>query len=977
MDYQSLKVFISYDARPQTNYQFVMIRTLSIIEHATRDSIVKELQDANPTSNENFHESKVYDSLVNRGIVKESDGMYTLIDFETFSAEQKKMLVKLCNERIKAINEKTDPEPTYWKIAPGEKAHDWEEQKNQKIIAIGWKDTGDLKEKTPEQIVQLVKQNYGEKAIVSSAEVRNFMSIKKGDIIVANKGKSKVVGIGQVTGEYQYRTGSEYPHTYTVEWTNIKEKEISIQNGWMITVLKMEPELFKRIISDTIKKSSQVELSGEFEELVEKFDKNPKDFETDDWEWVEKQDREKSYIEFTTKFPRDEIENLTIKQYVQGILDENDEPNRESFCYQLERGTPTSGSIWGSPAPKFGIYFDRKKTNDYAYSKAFSNPEDAFSAVKHEITAILTAGQKYIDDKDSEKLSNIIDGKGQNLQRHVRSKLLATYYPDSFLAIHSKGKIDLLLDYFDIPKVKLRGNLTQKQIKLLDIKERHPIMKDWDIWKFSYFIFVVILPIQELIDEEPEGDDETPIDYSEDQLPTPTSENLKELKKEISKRILISDDKLEEIISALLMGKGILLTGAVGTGKTDLAQMLPEIAWREHGGYYSDVYTATSDWTTTEVIGGIHPKVDGDKITYEIKKGCVAKTVSDNWKEGTSKSKERVPIEETNSEGDLQKFRGAWLVIDEFNRANIDKAFGQLFTALEYKKLKIPTVDPDESEEELIIPEDYRIIGTLNTADKHYLHSLSDALKRRFSIIELPFPEYTQKDEELYFVIKKAMKNLETDVNLVLSDEEGKFVRGTGNPFDENIVDTLYTLMSFIREIKPLGTALLISMLRFMIIHHSLDLVENKKWSSSLDSALVSSIIPQIEALPYWTLKVIRAAFCYDLEKFFENDPEITDDGHEKYKKDFQKSTNFIAKIRGKKRKKMGERFMNNSLGSNKEKDADGNEFDRDIEYLKIWTAENVGKKPSLPKFKNAIDQIISEQTFDEQTEEETEQNVG
>ena len=285
--------------------------------------------------------------------------------------------------------------------------------------------------------------------------------------------------------------------------------------------------------------------------------------------------------------------------------------------------------------------------------------------------------------------------------------------------------------------------------------------------------------------------------------------------------------------------------------------------------------------------------------------------------------------------------------------------------------MQIPTIDPEEPFEELIIPDDYRIIGTLNTADKHYLHSLSDALKRRFSIIEIPIPDYEQKDKELYFVISKATDKLDTKINLELSHDHGTFVRGKGDPDAENIVDTLYTLMSFIREIKPLGTALLISMLRFMIVNHSLELVKNKEWNSSLDSALVTSIIPQIEDLNYWTLKVIRAALCENLEFFFENDPEIKDDGHEKYKKDFRKSVNFLRKIKGEKRNKIIKKFIEGKLGTNKEKKKDGTELpDKDIEYLKIWNAQNVGKKPNLPKFRNAIDQIISEKGIDEEIEE-------
>jgi len=975
MDYEGLKTFILYDARPMANYQFVMIKTLLIVEHATKESIAKDLQEANPNSDQNFRQVPVYDVLVNRGVVKESDGLYTLVDFDKFSAEQKKELVNDCKRRIEEVNEGDKiKEPNYFKIAPGEKASDWERQKELGIIGIGWKQLGDLTGLKFEQVKEKIKKEFPTNYGSFNPQFENFLNIKKGDIVVANKGKSKIVGIGKVTSEYQFESGDEFPNRYKVDWFYTKEKEIPMQSGWFVTVIPITVELYKTIISPK-KPDSKTQISEETEELIEKFDKNPQAFDAD-WKWIEKVDRKNEHDEFVRKFAFQEMENIPIDRYVQGKpIPETGETNKTTFCYLLEQEKGSTGSIPGN-AKKFGVYYDKEK-KQYDFRKKYSSYEDAFTGTKHSISTILNAGNQFQEQKNWDKLSDIVDISQHDIHRHVRSKLLAVYFPEEFLAIHSKDIINKLLDFFKIPKTKYRRRLTLKQSKLLEVKNSHPIMKEWDVYKYSLFLFNAILP---LIEEEDDDDpiDIDPIEYTIEQLPTPTSEDLKELKKELSKRILIKDDKLEEIISALLMGKGILLTGAVGTGKTDLAQILPEITWKEYGGYYSDVHTATSDWTTTEVVGGIHPKVIGEKITYEIKKGCVANTVSLNWKDKTSKSNERESYEARNSEGELQKFRGVWLVIDEFNRANIDKAFGQLFTALEYKKMKIPTVDIDESEEELIIPEDYRIIGTLNTADKHYLHSLSDALKRRFSIIELPFPEYSQKDDELYFVIKKATKELTANINLVLSDEEGKFARGKGDADAESIVDTLYTLFSFIREIKPLGTALLISMLRFMIINHSLDLIENKKWNASLDSALVSSIIPQIEDLPYWTLKVIRAAFCDDLEKFFVNDSEIKDDEQEKYKKDFQKTVKFISKIKGKNRKKIGERFMDGNLGKNKEKDSEGNELpDKDIEYLKIWTAENSGKKPSLPKFRNAIDQIISEQTFDEETEEEIEHDVG
>jgi MoxR-like ATPase len=836
--------------------------------------------------------------------------VYTLIDYGNFGAEQKKELVQLCNRRIEELTQSPKiEEPNYWKIAPGEKAENWKEQKSQGIIAIGWNDLGDLTGIGEEEIRKRIKEKYPSAVANIGPQFKYFTKIKRGDIIVANKGMSKVVGIGKVIGDYQYKPEQEDAHTYPVEWFWTTEKEIPFQSNWFVTVVQIPVELYKTIISPKQPISSRAKLSSEIEELIKKFDKDPESY-CEEWKWQTAEQREAEHSKFVTKFPINELENLKIDDYVQGKPDPSTgDPNRDSFCYVLEHDLQTTGSIPG-PADKFGIYFD-KANKEYVFSKDFSASEEAFKATKHDVFSIVDAGRRFQQEKNWEDLSEINDTKDHQLDRHVRSKLLAVYFPNSFLAIHSTSKINDLLEYFKIPKTKLRKKLTLKQFKLVELKDSHPIMKDWDVYKYSSFLFNVVLPLageDEPPVDEPPGEEK--IDYSIEHLPTPSLKDLIALRKTIKQKILIDDDKLEEIIAALVMGKSVLLTGAVGTGKTHLATILPQIAWKEYGGYYSMVYTATSDWTTQNVIGGIYPKVDADKkIIYDIQKGCVANTVSKNWKEETSKSNERESFEAKNIDDDLQKFKGVWLVIDEFNRANIDKAFGQLFTALEYKNLQIPTLEGDEAFEELTIPEDYRIIGTLNTADKHYLHSLSDALKRRFAIIEIPIPKYSDKDKELYFVVSKAMDGLDITANLVLSHEEGRFVRGKGDSDAENIVDTLYTLMTFVREIKPLGTALLISMLRYMIVNHALELVENKKWDSSLDSALVTSIIPQIEDLNYWTLKVIRAVLCDKVEDFFQNDQEIKDDGHEKYKNDFKKIVNGIGKIRDKKRNKIIRRF--------------------------------------------------------------------
>jgi len=641
MHYEELKTFILYDARPQANYQFVMLKTLLIVEHATKESIAKDLQTANPTKSDiNFRQVPVYDVLVNRGIVKESDGMYTLKDFDKLNPEHKKELVMSCNRRIEELEEKLKiEEPKYWKIAPGEKASDWEFQKKMGITAIGWNELGDLTGVPIEDVHERIRDKFQSSIANVGPQFKNFLSIKQGDIIIANKGMSKIVGIGKVTGGYQFRPDQKHAHVYPVEWFWAKEKEIPKQSSWMITVISIPTEVYKTIISASPSKSVHPFISGELEELIQKFDEDPHSFETDEWKWYNENEREEKHSDFLKKFPLDEIENINIDDYVQGKPDPSSgDANRKTFCYYLEHIAIETGSISGSTADKFGIYYDNKKTFDYIFKKTHSSSEEAFNAVKHEIRTVLEAGKQFESERNWEKLSDIVDTKGYDIQRHIRSKLLATYFPKTFLAIHSKEKIDIILDFFEIPKTKLRRKLTLKQSKILEVKESHPTMKKWDNYKYAVFLWGVVLP------RAAEKEEEVPEEYenfANDKLPPPTSKALEDLRKELAEEILMADDKIEEIVSALLTGQNVLLTGAVGTGKTHLATLLPEIAWKDVGGYYSMVFTATADWTTQDVIGGIYPKIDDKKILYDIQRGCVTETVANNWVDKTSESKER------------------------------------------------------------------------------------------------------------------------------------------------------------------------------------------------------------------------------------------------------------------------------------------------------------------------------------------------
>ena len=145
----------------------------------------------------------------------------------------------------------------------------------------------------------------------------------------------------------------------------------------------------------------------------------------------------------------------------------------------------------------------------------------------------------------------------------------------------------------------------------------------------------------------------------------------------------------------------------------------------EHGDLYTDyqLTTATADWSTFETVGGYMPEETGDgDLTFEP--GQVLR----RFKRG-------------------EEQRNELLIIDEINRADIDKSFGQLFTLLSGQSVQLPykregeeieILPADETQRppnanEYVMPRSWRILATMNSYDKTSLYELSYAFMRRFA----------------------------------------------------------------------------------------------------------------------------------------------------------------------------------------------------------------------------------------------------